>query len=121
LFESWCWPKLQGIIIHNRDPINRLLVIKKKIIIIMKMCVFKYNLLQNFIVSSDFDKKEQMSRNFIRLISPYTEPVLIHQWATGEHSFTVTFLWLNPYDELINVTSTNIEESALVSNFKIVL
>jgi len=74
-------------------------------------------LLQNFIVSSDFDKKEQMSRNFIRLIGPYTEPVLIHQWAAGEHSFTVTFLWLNPYDELINVTSTNIEESALVSSF----
>lgn len=58
-----------------------------------------------------------MSRNFIRLISPYTEPVLIHQWASGDHSFTVTFLWLNPYDELVNITSINIEESALVCSF----
>ncbi|XP_001949441.1 xylosyltransferase oxt [Acyrthosiphon pisum] len=100
LLESWCWPKLQGIIIHNRDPINRLL---------------------NFVVSSDFDKKEQMSRNFIRLISPYTEPVLIHQWATGEQRFTVTFLWLNPYDELVNITPINIEESALVTFSKPIL
>jgi len=83
----------------------------------MKIYVIQYILLQNFVVSSDFDKKEQMSRNFIRLISPYTEPVLIHQWATGEQSFSVTFLWLNPYDELVNITSINIEESALVGSF----
>lgn len=77
-------------------------------------------LLQNFIVSSDFDQKEQMSRDFIRLISPYTEPVLIHQWASGEPGeqiFTVTFLWLNPYGELGNVTSVTIEGSAIVSIF----
>lgn len=58
-----------------------------------------------------------MSRNFIRLISPYTELVLIHQWASGEYSFIVTFLWLNPYGELVNVTSVSIDESALVSIF----
>jgi len=32
LFESWCWPKLHGIIIYNRDPINRLLVSNKCLI-----------------------------------------------------------------------------------------
>lgn len=58
-----------------------------------------------------------MSRNFIRLISPNTEPILIHQWALGEFSFIVTFLWLNPQGELTNVTSTNIDVSALVSIF----
>lgn len=58
-----------------------------------------------------------MSRNFIRLISTYTEPVLIHQWDSGEHSFIVTFLWLSPYGELANITSVNIEGSALVSIF----
>lgn len=71
--------------------------------------------MQNLIVSSDFDQKEQMSRDFIRLIGPYTEPVLIHQWTPGDHSFIVTFLWLNPFGELANVTSVNIEGSALVS------
>ncbi|VVC31413.1 Hypothetical protein CINCED_3A008702 [Cinara cedri] len=98
--ESWCWPKLQGIIMYNKDPINRLL---------------------NFIVSSDFDQKEQMSRDFIRLISPYTEPVLIHQWASGEQIFTVTFLWLNPYGELANITSVTIEGSSLITFGKPVL
>lgn len=73
--------------------------------------------MQNFIVSSDFDQKEQISRDFIRILSPYVEPVLIHQWAPGEYGFTVTFLWLNPYGELINVTSANIEGLALVSFF----
>lgn len=77
---------------------------------------FKLSLFQNFIVSSDFDQKEQMSRDFIRIISPHTEPILIHQWAPGEQSFTATFLWLNPYDELANVTSLNIEGSSLVSS-----
>lgn len=69
-------------------------------------------------MSSDFDQKEQMSRDFIRLISPFTEPVLIHQWTAseqGEQIFTVTFLWINPYGELGNVTSVTIEGSALVS------
>lgn len=70
---------------------------------------------QNFVVSSDFDQKEQMSRNFIRIISPHTEPILIHQWGPGEQSFIATFLWLNPYDVLANVTSVNIEGSSLVS------
>jgi len=73
--------------------------------------------LQNFRVSSDFDQKEQMSRDFIHLISPYTEPILIHQWAPGEYSFIVTFLWLSPHGELTNVTSVNIEGSALVCKF----
>lgn len=56
-----------------------------------------------------------MSRDFINIISPYTEPILIHQWAPGDHSFGVTFLWLNPYSELVNVTSVNIEGSSMVS------
>lgn len=73
--------------------------------------------MQNFIVSSDFDQKEQMSRDFIRIISPHTEPVLIHQWAPGDKSFLVTFLWLNPHGKLANVTSMNIDGSALVSSF----
>lgn len=58
-----------------------------------------------------------MSRDFIRIISPLTEPVLIHQWAPGDQSFQVTFLWLNPYGKLANVTSVNIDGSALVSSF----
>jgi len=56
-----------------------------------------------------------MSRNFIRLLSPNTEPILIHQWTPGEFSFTVKFLWLNPQGVFANVTSTNIDGSALVS------
>lgn len=56
-----------------------------------------------------------MSRDFIHLINPSTEPVLIHQWASGDQSFVVTLLWLTPYGELTNVTSINIEGSALVS------
>lgn len=114
LLESWCWPKLQGIILYNRDPISRLLVIKVYWVIFWTKTLKRCLLLQNLIVSSDFDQKEQMSRDFIRLLGPYTEPVLIHQWAPGEHSFVVTFLWLNPYGELVNVTSVNIDGSALV-------
>lgn len=57
-----------------------------------------------------------MSRDFIRLINPHTEPVLIHQWGPGDHSFKITFLWLNPFGKLVNVTSVNIESSNLVSS-----
>lgn len=60
-----------------------------------------------------------MSRDFIRLINPYTEPILIHQWAPGDNSFVVKLLWLNPYDELVNITSINIEGSAMVIFFLI--
>lgn len=55
-----------------------------------------------------------MSRDFIHLINPHTEPILIHQWAPGDKSFVVTLLWLNPYDKLVNITSINIESSAQV-------
>ncbi|XP_050427984.1 xylosyltransferase oxt isoform X2 [Adelges cooleyi] len=100
LIESWCWPKLQNVILVNKEPINRLMT---------------------FMVSSNFDQKEQMSHDFIHLIGPHTEPVLIHQWALGDFSFSITFLWLNPYGELANVTSVNIEESALITFGKPVL
>lgn len=58
-----------------------------------------------------------MSRDFIHLINPHTEPVLVHQWAPGDYGLKITFLWLNPYGKLANVTSVNIEGSALVSSF----
>ncbi|XP_050534829.1 xylosyltransferase oxt isoform X2 [Daktulosphaira vitifoliae] len=100
LLESWCLPKLQSEVLFNNEPINRL----------MKL-----------IVSSNYDQKEQMSYDFIHLISPHTEPILIHQWAVGDYSFSVKFIWVNPYGEIANVTSGNIDESTMITFVKPIL
>ncbi|XP_035218232.1 xylosyltransferase oxt-like isoform X2 [Stegodyphus dumicola] len=46
-------------------------------------------------VGSDYDLKEQVFRNFGRILGPFSEPGLIHKWGPGPQ-FSATFVWVDP-------------------------
>lgn len=72
-------------------------------------------------VSSDFDQKEQIARNFVKILGPQAEPVLVMHFAesgaTGAAAATVatyncTCLWIDPAGRLEDVSEMHVEESA---------
>ncbi|CAG9819354.1 unnamed protein product [Phaedon cochleariae] len=71
-------------------------------------------------VSSDYDQKEQMSRNFLRLLSPYSEPVLVYDFFStgGSKVYNMTCLWVGPDGRLHDAVEFSIEESSLVGHVK---
>ncbi|XP_022241938.1 xylosyltransferase 2-like [Limulus polyphemus] len=46
-------------------------------------------------VGTDFDLKEQVFRNFGRIIGPFSEPAALHKWGPGKE-FSATFVWMDP-------------------------
>ncbi|XP_022243478.1 xylosyltransferase 1-like isoform X2 [Limulus polyphemus] len=46
-------------------------------------------------VGTDFDLKEQLFRNFGRIIGPFSEPAALHKWGPGKE-FSATFVWVDP-------------------------
>ncbi|CAH0548155.1 unnamed protein product [Brassicogethes aeneus] len=71
-------------------------------------------------VSSDYDQKEQTSRNFIRILSPYSDPNFIYHF--NAHKFAKTYnmscLWINPAGFLEEVTEVSIDENSLIASAK---
>ncbi|XP_037931345.1 xylosyltransferase oxt [Teleopsis dalmanni] len=74
--------------------------------------------IRNFEVSSDFDQKEQLSRNFAKFLGPYSEPVLSFTvLGTGgqthndvAHSYNLTLLWIDPTGQLQDFEEIHIED-----------
>ena len=73
-------------------------------------------ILQSLLVSSDFDQKEQLSRNFLRNLGPFSEPILVYQLgATPQPStYNVTFLWVDPAGQLVEVSEVHMEDGQVV-------
>ncbi|XP_053953163.1 xylosyltransferase oxt [Anastrepha ludens] len=75
--------------------------------------------LRNFEVSSDFDLKEQVARNFAKMLGPFSEPVvsftltgagsMAHNDAA--HSYNLTLLWIDPLGRLQDFNELHIEDS----------
>ncbi|XP_055340830.1 xylosyltransferase 2-like [Paramacrobiotus metropolitanus] len=62
-------------------------------------------------VSSDFDLKEDLFRNYLDVVGPYSEPVLAILADAG--NFTVTsVVWLDPADTVAGSFEVNITEEA---------
>lgn len=66
-------------------------------------------------VSTDFDQKEQISRNFAKIISIDSELVLVLHLSESEAAAAVTYnltvLWINPSGRLMDVSSMQTEDS----------
>lgn len=76
--------------------------------------------LRNFEVSTDFDQKEQVARNFAKLLGPRSELLLsyTYQGVTGSpeevaHSYNLTLLWLDPLGRLQDFNELHVEESQI--------
>lgn len=68
-------------------------------------------------VSTDFDPKEQIYRNFAKIIGPTSaEPVLVFKLnkikIDNQTNYNVTILWINPTGQLVDVTESNIDDSS---------
>ncbi|XP_063241407.1 xylosyltransferase oxt [Bacillus rossius redtenbacheri] len=80
--------------------------------------------LKSLYVSSEYDQKEQVSRNTLQVLGPFSEPVLVYQLtagaavSAGSASSNVTFLWVDPIGQLADVSEVHVEEGAVISQVK---
>lgn len=81
--------------------------------------------LQTLVVSSEYDQKEQTLRNFVRVLGPFSEPVLLYQFlpslSNSVKTFNISYLWIDPSGQLIDVSETSIDESYVIGYVKPVL
>jgi protein xylosyltransferase len=70
-------------------------------------------------VSGDFDQKELISRNFPRIIGQNSEPILIVKLSGTSHventTVTLSVMWIDPNDEVIEVGELVIEDVTITS------
>lgn len=73
-------------------------------------------LFQSLLVSSDYDQKEQMSRNFLHNLGPFSEPILVYQLDVSPQpsTYNVTFLWVDPAGQLNEVSEVHMEDGQAV-------
>ncbi|XP_066992776.2 xylosyltransferase oxt [Anabrus simplex] len=99
--ETWVNPKHHVSVVNTGGPLERL---------------------KTFHVSSDYDQKEQISRNFLRVLGPFSEPVLVYQLnpvPSGSNlAVNVTFMWIDPAGQLADATDVHLEENILLNSVK---
>lgn len=66
-------------------------------------------------VSTDFDQKEQISRNFAKILGPKSEPVVVLHLGPSESDTTVTYnltvVWINPTGKIADISDLHIEDT----------
>lgn len=71
--------------------------------------------LRSFEVSTEFDLKEQISRNMPKFIGPNSDPVLSFKFLgkkeSSSHSYNLTVLWINPANQLQDYNEIHVEDS----------
>lgn len=71
--------------------------------------------LRSFEVSTEFDLKEQISRNLPKFIGPNSDPVLsfkfIGKQESDSHSYNLTVLWIDPAGTLQDYNEIHVEDS----------
>ncbi len=70
-------------------------------------------------VSTDFDQKEQISRNFAKVLGPQSEPVVVLHLGASETDNTVTYnltvVWINPTGKIADISDLHIEDTNTVT------
>lgn len=78
--------------------------------------------LDHLVVSSDYDQKEQILRNFVRILGPYSEPTLVYQFNASPYSsatsYNVSFLWIDPSGNLAQISDTVVDETFIINFVK---
>lgn len=78
--------------------------------------------LEYLVVSSDFDQKEQIFRNFGQMLGPYSEPTLVYRFSSSPYSSAITYnvscLWIDPTGRLAEVSHVVIDENYVIAQVK---
>lgn len=70
----------------------------------------------NFQVGTDYDQKEQVFRNLIGGVGPFSSPVLAYEFDLDQTAVqNLTLLWIDPQGNLADVNNLQLEESTMVS------
>lgn len=90
----------------------------KKLILVKSSPLMEH--LQSLQVNSDYDQKEQLSRNFLRSLSPYSEPVLLYKFNSFKipKQYNLTCLWIDPVGTLRDVSAFSVDENSLIGHVK---
>ncbi|BFF99022.1 xylosyltransferase oxt [Drosophila madeirensis] len=74
--------------------------------------------LRNFEVSTDFDQKEQVARNFAKILGPQSDLVISYTYqgstdsGAASHSYNLTLLWIDPLGRLQDFNELHVEDSS---------
>lgn len=73
-----------------------------------------------FRVSSDYDQKEMVFRNYANILGPMSEPVLLYQFATisDKKNENFTIMWLDPAGVIADVNGIHVDENNLTNFIK---
>lgn len=72
-------------------------------------------------VTSDYDQKEQLSRNFLRVLTPFSEPVLVYgfsRWSSNSRVYNLTSIWVGPDGHLYDVVEFFVDQSSVAGGVK---
>lgn len=59
-------------------------------------------------VGTNYDQKEQLFRNYESVMSPFSEPNLLHKWGPGP-ALAATFIWIDPANSVAGSYEVKIE------------
>lgn len=67
-------------------------------------------------VSTDYDQKEQVARNFGKMLGPNSEPILIFRLSgtqpDNKTNYNITAIWIDPTGSLMAIDEYHIEDGA---------
>uniref|UniRef100_T1INJ3 protein xylosyltransferase n=1 Tax=Strigamia maritima TaxID=126957 RepID=T1INJ3_STRMM len=63
--------------------------------------------LKDLQVGTDYDQKEQLFRNFARILGPLSELYVMHKWGPG-NAFYATFAWVDPTNTVVTTYEAKI-------------
>lgn len=109
-------------LVNNIDVIILETSLRPKNKSILKKSYHLAQRLHYFSVSSDFDQKEQVLRNFPKTLGPYSELVLLYIFnASSEVNFdnhNVTVAWINPGEKLVEVNDFIVGSDYVIGHIK---
>lgn len=78
------------------------------------------NNIKIFKVSSEYDLKETMFRNFANILGPFSEPALLYQFSPNIDKKTENFtvMWLDPAGVIADINSIHVDETNLTNFIK---
>uniref|UniRef100_UPI00358FF475 xylosyltransferase 1-like isoform X2 n=1 Tax=Myxine glutinosa TaxID=7769 RepID=UPI00358FF475 len=68
-------------------------------------------------VSTDWDPKERIFRNFGALLGPFDEPVAVQRWSRGRN-LTTTVAWIDPAGVIAATYDVHVEPDSDVTHYK---
>ena len=94
--ETWCKPNFTAQVTKKADFAHKIL---------------------SFDISTNFDPKEQLARNLLKIIGTKAEPVLVFRWAgtkteKNTTNYSLTVVWLSPMGEIADFSDIVIDEHA---------